>query len=400
MYTPLKGVVVIEMGGLAPVPFCGMVLRDFGARVIRVDRMVEGVVSYSVTDQLDRGKESIALDLKRQQGKELLLGLVDKADVLLDPFRPGVLEKLGLAPSVLQQRNPRLIIARLTGYGQLDSKNPYAKMAGHDINYISLSGSLGLFGGGGNGTLSSPPSFPVNLLGDFAGGGQACAMGILLALLERSSTGKGRVIDCAMVDNAAYLTSFVYNLKKRNMFWTSSRGSNMLDGGAHFYQVYQTKDDKFVSVGCLEPQFYKQLLEGLKLDAGSLPDQNDASEWPAMIKLFQGIFKTKTRDEWESVFINTDACVTPVLELEELSTHPYCKSRNLIVTDSLGNQSITRPFSSAPNSFTPPPPISTPGSDTIPVLQEFCCLSSTQISDLASHHIIPLENNTRLHAKL
>jgi len=401
MNTPLKGIVVIELGGLAPVPFCGMILKDFGARVIRVDRMVGGVVSFSETDQLDRGKESIAIDVKSSVGKELLISIIEKADVLLDPFRPGVLEKLGLGPQILQQRNPRLVVARLTGFGQ---SGPYSKMAGHDINYIALSGSLSLFSGSNNNnnnTADSPPSFPVNLLGDFAGGGQACAMGILLALIERNSTGKGTVIDCSMVDNVAYLSSFVYNLKNKGMFWTSTRGKNMLDGGCHYYQVYRTKDNKFISVGCLEPQFYKQLLKGLDLDTKiDLPDQHDESEWPSMIKLFQEIFLNKTRDEWESVFINSDACVAPVLELEELNTHPHCKSRNLIISDAQGNQSITRPFIAPNTSFVALSPISKPGSNTLSIIQEFTNYTQSQIRDLEINGIIPTPTTTTLVSKL
>ncbi|GAM23753.1 hypothetical protein SAMD00019534_069280, partial [Acytostelium subglobosum LB1] len=320
---PLDGVIVLEMAGLAPVPYCGMILADFGATVIRVDRVVNGEAVATPFDHLTRGKQSIAIDLKSAQGRELLATLAQRADVLIDSFRPGVMEKLGLGPQQLMINAPRLIYARLTGFGQT---GPYSKMAGHDINYIALSGALSLLG-----RHNENPLFPSNYLGDFAAGSLLCALGIVLALVERSSSGRGKLIDASMMDGAAYLSTFMWQLKKKGGMWDGERGTNMLDSGAHYYEVYKTRDGRYMSVGAIEPQFYECLIKGLGLDGRTdLPEQNDQAEWPRMKKLLQEIFMTKTRDEWESVFFGTDACVAPVLELEELPSHPQSKARSLM----------------------------------------------------------------------
>lgn len=249
----LSGLKVIELAGLAPAPYCGQILAQFGADVVRVDRVSGGVQDPA---GLGIGKRSIALDLKDQQGKDALLALLDSADVLLDPYRPGVLEKMGLSPTdVLLKRNPRLIVGRLTGWGQ---KGAYAKAAGHDINYIALSGALSLFARGPD----HAPVPPINLLGDFAGGGMLCAMGILVCLYERHTSGKGQVIDSAMVDGAAHLTTFIFRMRAAGA-WTDGRGTNVLDTAAPFYDTYQCKCGKYMSVGSIEPQFYALLLQGL-----------------------------------------------------------------------------------------------------------------------------------------
>ena len=318
----LSGIKVVEMAGLAPAPYCGMILADFGADVVRVDRVGAGSM-----DILARGKRSVAVNLKDPKGVETVLRLAEKADVLLEPFRPGVMERLGLGPDVACGRNPRLIFARLTGYGQT---GPYANMAGHDINYIAISGALSVLGRKGE-----KPMPPINLLGDFAGGGMTCALGITLALVERFQSGKGQVIDAAMVDGAAHLASFIFKFRNVGM-WKDERGTNMLDTAAPFYDTYETKDGLFVSVGAIEPQFYAALLKGLGLDPAGLPHQMNQSEWPAMKEKLTDLFRAKTRDEWSAIFDGTDACVAPVLGLGEVGEHPHNKERQLVISDGNG----------------------------------------------------------------
>jgi alpha-methylacyl-CoA racemase len=316
---PLEGVKVIELAGLAPVPYAGMILADFGADVVRVDRAPVGEQSFDASrDSLGRGKRSIGINLKDPQGVELLLRLLDEADVVIEPFRPGVMEKLGLGPDVVLGRNPKIVYARLTGYGQNGS---YAPMAGHDINYIAISGALSLLGRKGE-----KPIPPVNLLGDFAGGGMLCAMGIAMALFERTRSGAGQVIDAAMVDGAAHLSSFIFGFRGAGM-WSDDRGTNMLDTGAPFYDTYETSDGEFMSVGAIEPQFYAALLEGLGLTGDDAPKQWDQSIWPQTVETFTKTFKSKTRTEWTSIFDGTDACVAPVLKLGEVAEHPHNAER-------------------------------------------------------------------------
>ncbi len=318
----LKGIRVVEMAGLAPAPFCGMILADFGADVVRIDRV--GAPSF---DQLARGKRSVGVNLKHPDGVATVLRLVERADVLLEPFRPGVMERLGLGPETACARNPRLVYARLTGFGQ---DGPYASMAGHDINYIAISGALSLLGRRGE-----KPLPPVNLLGDFAGGGMLCALGIALALVERAQSGKGQIVDAAMVDGAAYLSTFVYKFRNAGM-WRDERGTNMLDTGAPFYDTYRTKDGKYVSVGAIESHFYAALLTGLGLDAAAMPHQMDQAKWPETAARFAEIFASRTRDEWCAVFDGTDACVAPVLSLGEAAEHPHNRARQLLIADTAG----------------------------------------------------------------
>jgi len=319
----LQGIRVLEIAGLAPVPYCGMILADFGADVVRIDR-----VGASSPDLLSRGKRSIAVDLKNPRGVETVLRLAEKADVLVEPFRPGVMERLGLGPDVAQTRNPALVYARLTGFGQTGS---YANMAGHDINYIALSGALSTIGRKGE-----KPLAPINLLGDFAGGGMLCALGIAFALLERTRSGRGQVIDAAMVDGAAHLSTFLFKFLSVG-FWSEERGTNLLDSAAHYYDTYATKDGHFMSVGAIEPQFYAALLRGLGLEGQELPGQNDRSQWPQMRERFTAIFASKTRDEWCAIFDGTDACVAPVLKLSEVGSHPHTKQRGVLVKGADGH---------------------------------------------------------------
>ncbi|KAJ3334863.1 hypothetical protein HDU93_007132 [Gonapodya sp. JEL0774] len=308
-HRPLTGTRVVEIAGLAPAPFAGMVLADFGADVVRVDRK-EG---QWVEDVLARGKRSIALDMKHPTGRTTLFRLLETADVVIEPFRPGVMEKLGFGPDVVCERNPRIVYARMTGFGQT---GPYAKMAGHDINYVASSGVLSSLG-----TTGLPPTPPINYLGDFAGGGMVCATGVLLALLERHTSGKGQVVDAAMVDGAAYIASFVYNFKLSGSDWfKGARGTNMLDGGAPCYGVYETKDGRYVSVGALEPQFYAALLKGLDLSLSDHPQS--PSHYAHTRSTFEATFKLKTLAEWSVIFDGTDACVTPVTDMSELAGPP------------------------------------------------------------------------------
>ncbi|XP_027601449.1 alpha-methylacyl-CoA racemase [Pipra filicauda] len=320
----LSGVRVLELAGLAPAPLCGMILADFGARVVRVDRPS---LSPVASDVQGRGKLSLALDLKRPQGAAALRRLCRGADVLIEPFRHGVMEKLGLGPEVLLQENPSLIYARLTGFGQTGK---YAKSAGHDINYLALSGVLSKLG-----RKDENPYAPVNLLADFAGGGVMCALGIVIALYERATSGRGQIIDASMVEGVAYLSSFLW--KSQNVgIWSRPRGENLLDGGAPFYEIYRTSDGKFMAVGALEPQFYEQLIKGLGLDSNELPIQSSFSDWPEMKKKFASIFAQKTQAEWCSIFDGTDACVTPVLSFDDVASHQHNKQRRSFIKNDQG----------------------------------------------------------------
>ena len=315
MAGPLEGIRVIEMAGLAPAPYAGMILSDFGADVIRVDRAPASNKHFDPTrDYLARGKRSVAVNLKDSEGIEAVFKLLESSDVLLEPFRPGVMEKLGLGPDVVAKRNPRVIYARLTGWGQ---DGPYGSMAGHDINYIAISGMLNIIGRKGG-----KPTPPVNLLGDFAGGGMLCAMGIVMALLERTQSGVGQVIDAAMVDGASHLGSFLFGFNAGGL-WNTGLGNNMLDTGAPFYDTYETSDGKFMAVGAIEPQFYAELLRGLELDAEEMPNQYNREHWSATAEKFSALFKAKTRDEWTTIFDGTDACVAPILGMDEAPNHPH-----------------------------------------------------------------------------
>ncbi|KAH8702203.1 putative isopenicillin n-CoA epimerase [Talaromyces proteolyticus] len=307
---PLHGVKVVELAGLAPGPFAGLLLADYGASVLRIDRL-PGQTAAPAGDNLTRHKSSICLDLKDSRSRDLLLSILAKADILIDPFRPGVLERLGLSPAdVLLKANPRLIIGRMTGFRR-DGK--YKDMAGHDINYIAVSGVLSMLGRSGD-----RPYAPGNLLGDFAGGGAMCFLGILLALISRQATGKGQVVEANMVDGSAYLATMP-RLAMKQPVWDASRGENLLDGGCPYYDTYETKDaGKYFAVGALEPQFYAALLKGLGLKKTDVPAREDRENWPALRDIFTKKFKEKTRSEWEAIFDGTDACATPVLEQAEL----------------------------------------------------------------------------------
>ncbi|XP_053196139.1 alpha-methylacyl-CoA racemase [Scomber japonicus] len=371
----LAGVRVLELAGLAPAPFCGMILADFGAKVIRVDRTKVAMAM----DTQARGKQSVAINLKTSEGVALLRKLCVQSDVVLEPYRKGVMEKLGLGPQELLKENPRLIYARLTGYGQSGS---YATAAGHDINYLAMSGLLSWLGRSGE-----KPYAPLNLLADFAGGGLTCAMGIVLALLERTKSGKGQIIDASMVEGAAYVGSFIWKSRSIGM-WDRSRGENMLDSGAPFYDTYQTSDGKYMAVGAIEPQFYKQLLKGLELDAAALPNQMNYIDWPELRRIFTERFATKTQADWSKIFDGTDACVTPVLSFDQVSSHPHNQERGSFIQDSSREES---PRPAPVLSRTPAQPClaSDPviGEHTVEVLEEFG-FSSAQIDQMLTAGIV------------
>lgn len=317
---PLHGTTVIELAGIGPTPFSGMMLSDMGATVIRVDRVggSNNPVASS-SGPMERGKQAVAIDLKQPDGVETLLRLVESADVLLEGFRAGVAERLGVGPDVALERNPNLVYARMTGWGQT---GPNANAAGHDINYISLAGPLAHIGRAGQ-----PPTVPLNLIGDFGGGSIFCVLGICAALYEVARGGSGQVVDAAMVDGAAYLLSPLYAAHASG-FWTDERGTNFLDSGAHFYDVYECGDGAWLAVGAIEPQFYAAFLEGLGLAEEELPSQMDRSHWPAMKERVAALFAAEPRDHWLSVFDGKDACVSAVLTMGEAPAHAQAIERD------------------------------------------------------------------------
>jgi len=316
MAGPLAGTRVLELGGIGPGPFAGMVLSDLGADVIRVERpcgasaFVPGLDPAG--DVLLRGRRLVALDLKRPADLELALRAVERADVLIDPFRPGVAERLGLGPDEALARNERLIYGRITGWGQ---SGPWATAAGHDINYVALAGPLAAMGRAG-----SPPAPALNLVGDFGGGGMLLALGVVAALLERAASGAGQVVDAAMVDGVALQYAAIMGFRAMGL-WDDRRESNFIDGGAPYYDTYECADGRFVAVGALEPQFYAELLTQLGLDPAEWP-QEDRARWPALRERLAAIFRSRTRDEWDAALGGSDACFAPVLSGEEAAAHP------------------------------------------------------------------------------
>lgn len=317
---PLVGVKVVEFAGIGPGPFCGMLLADLGADVVRIDRA--DAVGRAAPDIMNRGKRSVAVDLKKPEGVEAVLSLIEKADALIEGFRPGVMERLGVGPEVALQRNPRIVYGRMTGWGQT---GPWSTMAGHDIDYIALTGALHTMGRAGE-----PPAPPLNLVGDYGGGALYLAFGLLAGVIEAKSSGKGQVIDCAMIDGAASLMTMFYGMKAAGL-WNTKRDDNLLDGGAHFYDTYECADGQWLAVGAIEPQFHALLVKGLGLAADAFPAQMSRAEWPAYTKRVAEIVKTKTRDDWMKVFEGTDACVAPVLSMDEAPKHAHNAERKTFV---------------------------------------------------------------------
>jgi len=322
---PLAGITVVEIAGIGPGPFCAMMLADMGAEVIRVDRaenVAGGDPAGPPADLNNRGRRSIGVDLKNPDGVAVVLDLVERADALVEGFRPGVAERLGIGPEECLARNPKLVYGRMTGWGQ---DGPLAGAAGHDINYIALAGALDPIGRRGE-----APVPPLNLIGDYGGGGMLLAFGVVCGVLEAERSGQGQVVDTAMVDGAAVLMTMTHALRAMGI-WNDERGTNMLDTGAHFYNVYETADGKYVSVGSIEPQFYAELLRLTGLEGEELPWQHDRQQWPALKERLAAIFKTKTRDEWSALMEGTDVCFAPVLSIPEAIEHPHNVDRRTFV---------------------------------------------------------------------
>jgi alpha-methylacyl-CoA racemase len=343
---PLKGLKIIEMAGIGPGPFCGMVLADLGVEIIRVDR-ASAIGTGSKQDAANRGKKSIAVDLKSEEGVEVVLKLVETADAIFEGFRPGVMERLGLGPDVCSERNERIVFGRMTGWGQ---EGPLANAAGHDINYISLTGALAAIGRPG-----SPPVPPLNLIGDFGGGGMLLALGLLAALLESKESKKGQVVDAAMTDGSALLMTMIYSMYSSGM-WKTSMGSNLLDGGSHFYDTYECKDGKFISLGSIEPQFYALLCQIAELDESIFGKQMSRDSWPEQKEAIKKIILDKTRDEWCELMEGTDVCFAPVLDMSEAPKHPHNIERKTFID----LEGVTQPAPAPRFSRTEPEVVSSP----------------------------------------
>lgn len=354
----LAGVTIIEMAGLGPAPFAAMLLADHGARVVRIDRLGgENALGIAPErDPLNRGRQSIALDLKKPEGIEIALSLIEKADGLIEGFRPGVMERLGLGPDKALSRNPRLVYARMTGWGQ---DGPLAERAGHDITYAALSGALGSIGS------RERPAIPLNLVADFGGGALYCAFGLIAGILSARSTGRGQVIDAAMVDGVAHMMTMIHGMAQAGL-WRDARGENLLDGGTPWYDVYECACGGFMAVGALEPKFYALLLQGLGLDPANLPARADIDSWPVLRAVFTERFKQKTRVQWTEIFENSDACVAPVLGLGESVRHPHAAMRKTFITSSAGSMPAPAPrFSATPGAIAKPPGKPGAGTDTV-----------------------------------
>ena len=336
---PLSGTRVLELAGLGPAPFCGMLLADLGAEVVQVRRPG---AEPGKDDVLQRGKRGIEIDLKHESGAEAVLALAERADVLLEGFRPGVAERLGIGPEQCWTRNPALVYGRMTGWGQ---EGPLAHAAGHDIDYIALTGMLHTLGRAGG-----PPQVPANLVGDFGGGAMYLAVGVLAAALNARSTGRGQVVDASIVDGAAHLGSMLYGMLSAGG-WSTSRGTNLLDTGAPYYDVYETADGEHMAVGPLEPRFYDELVERLGL-TGEVPDRDDPANWPALRSRLADTFAQRTRQEWTELFDGTDACVAPVLSMTEAREHPHMRDRGVFVD----RDGVVQPAPAPRFSATPNPP--------------------------------------------
>ena len=348
---PLHGYRIIELTGIGPSPMCGMMLAELGAEVLRIDRLQAsglGIGADPTQELLHRSRPCIAVDLKRAEGVELVLKLVESADALIEGFRPGVTERLGLGPEECAKRNPKLVYGRVTGWGQ---DGPLAQAAGHDMNYIALTGALHSIG-----RQDQPPTPPMNLVGDFGGGTLYLALGVVAALLEAQGSGKGQVVDAAMVDGAASLMTAAYRLKASGVT-NDTRGNNILDTGAHFYEVYETADQRYISLAPIEAKFYKELLERIGASADDIPHSFDRKDWPALKEKIASIIRTKTRDEWCELLEGTDVCFAPVMDMNEAPSHPHMAARNTFVE----RDGIVQPNAAPRFSRTPSQIRSSPG---------------------------------------
>jgi alpha-methylacyl-CoA racemase len=367
---PLAGIKIVELAGIGPAPFCAMLLADMGAEVVRVDRAAnvgqdDSRVGGPAGEEyrynlLARGRRNIAVDLKNTAGQDAALRLIERADALIEGFRPGVMERLGLGPDICLKRNPRLVYGRMTGWGQ---DGPIAHVAGHDINYIALAGVLATIGEAGG-----PPVPPLNLVGDFGGGALYLAMGVLAGILSAKASGKGQVIDCSMVEGSASLMTMMYAALAAGS-WVEKRGHNRTDGGSHFYHTYETKDGEYVAVGSIEPQFYQLLLTHTGLEGADLPPQSDRAQWPAMQERLAAIFKEKTRDEWVALMQDTDICFAPVLSMSQAIRHPHNRARGSFVeVDGIAQPAPAPRFLGTPTRVARPP--ARIGENTDEVLRE------------------------------
>lgn len=375
---PLAGLRVVELGGIGPVPLCGMVLSDVGAEVVRVDRPSDAGTDPLVPTLL-RGRRSVAVDLKTPEGADLVLRLVDRADAVIEGFRPGVAERLGLGPDTCLARNQRLVYGRMTGWGQ---DGPLAREAGHDVNYIAVAGALGAIG-----PADGDPVVPLNLVADMGGGGMLLALGVCVGLLHARATGEGQVVDAAMTDGTALQLAGTYGLLARGL-WEDRRGANLLDGTAPFYRTYRCADGGHVAVGCLEPQFYEAFLHVLDLDEDPLfGEQHDRSAWPAMCGRLEGLFGERVRDEWVDAFAGHDACVTPVLRLREAAEHPHNAARGTYLLDGAGviQPGVAPRFLGTPSR--PPRPARAVGADTDAVLRELG-VADTALAELRERGVV------------
>lgn len=370
----LSGYKVVEFAGIGPAPMCAMLLSDMGAEVLRIDRAEDanlGIPTEAKYGVLNRGRRSVAIDLKKKEGAEVALKLIEKADALIEGFRPGVMERLGLGPDVCLARNPRLVFGRMTGWGQ---DGPLAHAAGHDINYIALTGALHSIGRKGQ-----APVPPLNLVGDFGGGGVYLALGVVAGILETQKSGKGQVIDVAMTDGASSLMAAIYGLRAAGR-WTDERGENILDTGSHYYDVYETSDKKYVSIGSIEPKFYADLLRLSGLQHEELPRQQDRQAWPALKERVAKIFKTKTREEWCTIMEGSDVCFAPVLNMQEAPNHPHNRQRGTFVEiDGVIQPAPAPRFARTPSAIQRPPAV--PGEHTDEALRDWG-LSAAELKQL------------------
>ena len=360
----LSGYKIVEFAGIGPAPMCAMLLADMGADVLRLDRAEDAALGVALETKyslLSRGRKSVAIDLKKPEGVAAAMKLIEKADALLEGFRPQVMERLGLGPDECLKRNPRLIYGRMTGWGQ---EGPLAHAAGHDINYIALSGVLASIGRKGE-----APVPPLNLVGDFGGGGLYLALGVVAGLLEAQKSGKGQVVDSAMVDGAASLLTAIYGMHASGM-WSDKRGENILDTGAHFYDVYETKDGEYVSIGSIEAKFYAELLKRSGLEGQEMPRQMDRKAWPDLKEKFAALFKAKTRDEWCKIMEGSDICFAPVLSMAEAPNHPHNQQRGTFVeVEGVVQPGPAPRFSRTPSKIQRPP--AKPGEHTEEALREW-----------------------------
>ena len=381
---PLRGVRIIELAGIGPCPMCAMLLAELGADVVRVDRLADSGLGIGMAPEhhlLNRSRPSIAVDLKHPDGVEAVLRFVDRADALIEGFRPGVTERLGLGPEDCAARNPGLVYGRVTGWGQ---DGPLAGAAGHDLNYIALTGALDAIG-----RRDAPPTPPLNLVGDFGGGALYLALGVVAALYEARGSGRGQTVDAAMIDGAASLMTSACALRAAGV-GDGPRGENVLDSGAHFYEVYETSDGRYVSVAPVEPKFYAELLDRIGFDPGDAPHSMDRADWPGSKARLAALFRTRTRDEWCVILEGTDACFAPVLGMDEAPRHPHNAARGTFVErDGIVQPNAAPRFDRTPGGIRCSPPA--PGSGTRTVLADWG-FTAAEIDDLAARGVIASGN--------